>query len=74
MNENLYCEYRVETLGNAWKNPKPDDIRDTLNQWGREGWEVICISHTPGGAVTVVAKQIVGSSERNKRSGILNYE
>jgi hypothetical protein len=72
MDEKQNWEYRVENLGNAWKNPKPDEMTAELNQWGLEGWEVIGISHTPGGSITVIAKRMLGSSERRNRS-VFNY-
>ena len=68
MEEKQYWEYRVENLGNAWKNPKSDEIVAVLNQWGLEGWEVISISHTPGGAVTAVAKRRLSDTGRRRHS------
>ncbi|MBA4421040.1 MAG: hypothetical protein C0391_07810 [Anaerolinea sp.] len=68
MEEKQYWEYRVENLGNAWKNPKSDEIAAVLNQWGLEGWDVISISHTPVGAVTAVAKRRLSDTGRRRHS------
>jgi len=72
VDEKILWEYRVENMGNAWKNPKPEEMTAELNQWGLEGWEVIAVSHTPGGSLTVIAKRILGSFDRQKRS-LYNY-
>lgn len=68
MDEKVYWEYRAENIGNGWRNPKPEEIQEALNEWGLDGWEVITISHTPGGAVTVVAKRRLSEANRRRSS------
>jgi hypothetical protein len=40
-------EYRVQTIGSAF-GTKDENIEETLNEWGDEGWEAINV-YTPSG-------------------------
>jgi hypothetical protein len=51
-------EYRVQTIGGTF-GTKDEDLEETLNAWGEQGWEATQI-HTfssRGGKVTIVAKR-----------------
>lgn len=34
-------EYRVQTFGSFWSGVKANELEETLNTWGEEGWEVV---------------------------------
>jgi len=34
-------EYRVQTVGAFWSGVKADELERLLNEWGKEGWEVV---------------------------------
>lgn len=40
-NELTQWEYRVQTVGAFWTGVKAEELEQTLNEWGEEGWEVI---------------------------------
>lgn len=62
-------EYRVETIGSAFKSPKAEEIEALMNAWGEDGWEVISINiHPSSGKVTLVAKRPLDTSTRRRRS------
>ena len=68
MTEYTQWEYRVETIGSAF-GTKDEDIQDTLDEWGEEGWEAINV-YTPSNSakVTIVAKRPLSRTERRLRN------
>lgn len=40
-NEFEKWEYRAETFGKFWSGFKIEEVQETLNHWGEEGWEVV---------------------------------
>lgn len=56
-NETEKWEYKVQTIGSVF-GTKDEDIEETLNTWGMEGWEAISV-YTPygSGKITIVAKR-----------------
>jgi len=62
-------EYRVQTFGSTWKAAKADEIEETLQEWGEEGWEVVCASHVESSYhVMVIAKRPLTLRSRRERS------
>lgn len=63
-----HWEYRVETIGNIF-GAKDQQIQETLDEWGLEGWEAISV-YTPygSGQVTIVAKRPLTDRTRRLRS------
>lgn len=69
MNENQLWEYRVETIGSAWKGTSDAELEATLNQWGEQGWEVISVRPpTNSNKFTVVAKRPLTENARRRRN------
>ena len=68
MAETTVWEYRVQTIGSMF-GTKDEDIEDTLNEWGEEGWEAINV-YTPEGSgkVTMVAKRPLTPAASRSRS------
>jgi hypothetical protein len=68
MAETTVWEYRVQTIGSMF-GTRDENIEDTLNEWGEEGWEAINV-YTPEGSgkVTMVAKRPVASTTRRSRA------
>lgn len=68
MTETTQWEYRVQTIGSLF-GTKDENIQDTLNTWGEEGWEAINV-YTPEGSgkVTMVAKRPLTERARRQRS------
>ena len=68
MPETTVWEYRVQTIGSMF-GTRDENIEDTLNEWGEEGWEAINV-YTPEGSgkVTMVAKRPVASTTRRSRA------
>jgi hypothetical protein len=68
MAETTLWEYRVETIGSMF-GTRDENIEDTLNEWGQEGWEAINV-YTPEGSgkVTMVAKRPLTTTARRSRS------
>jgi hypothetical protein len=66
--ETTQWEYRVHTIGRLF-GTKDEDIEETLNEWGEEGWEAINV-YTPEGSgkVTIVAKRPLTDRVRRERS------
>lgn len=67
-NENEKWEYKVLTIGSMF-GTKDEDIEETLNTWGVEGWEAIHV-YTPSGSgkITIVAKRSLTRETIRKRS------
>lgn len=61
-------EYRVHTIGRLF-GTRDEEIEETLNEWGEEGWEAINV-YTPEGSgkVTIVAKRLLTDRVRRERS------
>ena len=68
MAETTQWEYRVQTIGSMF-GTKDEDIEETLNEWGEDGWEAINV-YTPEGSgkVTMVAKRPLTEQVRRSRS------
>lgn len=68
MAENTQWEYRAETLGSFWNEPKDEDLEALLNEWGQQGWEVIHVITRHGtNKVRVVAKRPLTVEVRRRR-------
>ena len=68
MAETTLWEYRAETLGTYWNEPKDDVLETLLNEWGQEGWEVInLVTQHNTSKVRVVAKRPIGPDEARRR-------
>ncbi len=50
-------DYRVQQFGSTWSAVKPENMEDTLNEWGIEGWEVVSAVHKSSNEVIVIAKR-----------------
>ena len=61
-------EYRVQTIGSFF-GTKDEDIQNTLDAWGMEGWEAINV-FTPenSGKITIIAKRLLTERARRMRS------
>ncbi len=70
MSEEKKWEYRVESLGSALRSPKDEEIEALLNEWGKDGWEVISVhpQHNSTYKVRVVAKRPLTVRTRRQRS------
>jgi len=68
MSEIIQWEYRVQTIGSGVFGTKDENIEETLNEWGEEGWEAINV-YTPesSGKVTIVAKRTLSRASRRPR-------
>lgn len=68
MTETQLWEYQVITIGNVF-GTKDEQIQQTLNEWGAQGWEVTQV-YTPSQSskVTIVAKRPVTDRTRRQRS------
>jgi hypothetical protein len=69
MAEIIQWEYRVESVGTIWHDPKDQQIEALLNQIGEEGWEVIHV-YTPGrsSVVKIIARRPLTSQARRQRT------
>lgn len=69
MSERTDWEYRVATIGNALMGTKDEQIEETLNEWGADGWEAVSV-YTPSNSskVTIVAKRPLTLAVRRQRS------
>lgn len=62
-------EYRVETFGSFWSGVKAEDVQETLNQWGEQGWEVVsATAFEHYNKIYVVAKRPLTRETIRKRS------
>lgn len=61
-------EYRVQTIGSVF-GTKDENIEETLDAWGLEGWETVNV-YTPygSGKITIVAKRPLTERTRRLRS------
>ena len=62
-------EYRVQSVGGFFKGVPADELEALLNDWGEEGWEVVC-THILENAnkINVIAKRPLTRSTRRERS------
>lgn len=67
-NEFIQWEYRVQTIGSVF-GTKDEDIEETMDAWGEEGWEAINV-FTPSGSgkITIVAKRPLTERVRRMRN------
>jgi hypothetical protein len=71
MNEIRLWEYRVETLGSAWKKQADEELEGILNEWGEEGWELVSMEFFPSeNRVRAVGKRPLTSRNRRQRMTI----
>lgn len=69
MDEVQQWEYRVHTFGSALRGPKDEEMENTLNEWGEEGWEVVAMrSVESSNKATVLAKRPLTGSARRRRT------
>jgi hypothetical protein len=61
-------EYRVKTIGSLF-GTRDENIEDTLNEWGEEGWKVFAV-YTPEGSgkVTIVGRRPLTERVRRMRT------
>jgi hypothetical protein len=69
MTKLIQWEYRIDEVGSFWKNTKPEDVEDYLNQLGEEGWEVVNL-HSPQNSnkLWVTIKRPLTPTARRERS------
>jgi hypothetical protein len=69
MSENTQWEYRIETVGSAFKGVKPEKLEIYLNEMGLDGWEVVSL-HQPhsGSKVWITIKRPLRRSSRRRRT------
>jgi hypothetical protein len=68
-NEIEKWEYKVQTLGSTVFGTKDEDLEETLNLLGIEGWEVIHVYIASGGGKTsIIAKRPLTRETIRKRS------
>jgi hypothetical protein len=61
-------EYRVQTIG-SMLGTKDENIEETLDAWGEEGWEAINVFTPYGsGKITIVAKRLLTERTRRMRN------
>lgn len=69
MSEIALWEYRVLSLGSAWRGMRDEVLEEALNELGAEGWEVISLlAHDGGSKVRLVAKRPLTDRARRRRS------
>lgn len=67
MSETMQWEYRVQTVGSAWKGSKDDELGVLLNEWGEEGWEIVGFRTLENsGRAQVIAKRPLTASARRR--------
>jgi hypothetical protein len=68
MAETQQWEYQVKTIGGMF-GTKDEQIEETLNTWGQDGWEAINVFTPEGsGKITLVAKRPMTERARRSRS------
>lgn len=69
MTETTHWEYRIQTAGSTFSQPKDEELEALLSEWGEEGWEVIAISNIEStNKIRIIAKRILPSSIKRSRS------
>jgi hypothetical protein len=62
-------EYRSDTIGSFWSEPKNDAMEALLNEWGEEGWEVISVvAIQNSNKLRIIAKRPSTQTSRRRRS------
>jgi hypothetical protein len=66
---NQSWEYSVETLGNIWRGPSPEDIELLLNEAASDGWELVTVfgQSSGGNRLTVVLRRERRTTSRRRR-------
>jgi len=68
-NELPEWEYRVQTVGAFWAGVKADELEQTLNEWGEEGWEVVSTHVLENqNKINVIAKRLLTRETVRRRS------
>jgi hypothetical protein len=61
-------EYRVQTIG-SMLGTKDENLEETLDTWGEEGWEAINVFTPYGrGKITIGAKRLLTERTRRMRN------
>ena len=68
MTEQNQWEYRVQTLGSTWHEPKDSEVATLLTGWGAEGWEMVSATQTTGNKLMLVARRPLRDIDRRRRS------
>jgi hypothetical protein len=69
MAENMHWEYRIQTTGSTFSQPKDEELESLLNEWGKEGWEVVAMHNLEStNKVRIIAKRILPGSVKRSRS------
>jgi hypothetical protein len=69
MAEKNRWEYRVETFGSTFSQPKDEDLQATLAEWGEEGWELVSVHGLEStNKVRLIAKRPFSSASRRRSS------
>jgi hypothetical protein len=69
MTESNQWEYRIQTVGSTFSQPKDENLETLLNEWGEEGWEVISAQNQEStNKVRIIAKRPLSRSTRRSRS------
>ena len=69
MTESNHWEYRIQTVGSTFSQPKDENLETLLNEWGEEGWEVIAAQNQEStNKVRIIAKRPLSRSTRRSRS------
>lgn len=68
-NELPQWEYRVQTFGGLFRSIKAEELEETLNAWGEDGWEVIAVHRVEGTyKINIIAKRPLTDRIRRLRS------
>lgn len=69
MSETNSWEYLVQTFGGLLRQSKDQELQAALNEWGEQGWEVICATALENSnAMRIIAKRPLTTSARRRRS------
>ena len=68
-NENEKWEYRAETFGGFWTGIKMEQLEQTLNEWGEQGWEVVSATRFENyNNIHIIAKRPLTRETTRRRS------
>jgi len=69
MTDKMKWEYRIQTLGTAFKQAKDEDLEALLNEWGKDGWEIITAHNLESSSkIRLIAKRALGGTVSRSRS------
>jgi hypothetical protein len=69
MVETTQWEYRIQTAGSTFNQPKDEEIEAMLNEWGEEGWEVVAVHNLEStNKVRIIAKRTLPGSIKRSRT------